>query len=426
MSLRFSWILPSIAGLLASLSSNNVAQSAPQGDAPSKAARVTAFYRASDAFPAKTLVRISRHINKALRRDRRLAVKDSDKLLAEFAGDIPADELSQSKQTDKEGVRLLQEGSFKLAAAKLAEAISQYEEILAFVKKRRLATCMLALGVAQARAGARKKSLATFTRLLIWRPRIRFPVALYGAKIFTLFQRASRRVKHLRRGSVDLKTTPDGAKAYLDGRFAGVTPTTAFGLTSGEHYATYKKSGFVKGAQKIRVSGRKQYGYVKELQRSEKFLLLKQTLRKAEENLGAPKANSAMVDLRAVLFVDQVLFVTAKAIGEDKIEVATYLYDLRSKLRLNQSKMTLPRNDLTRVKELARLTYLNVRLDGDLEAPPDAPPPPPKKRRAFYATWWFWTAVGVVGAGVAGVAIGITYRPTSETCPAGRCIQIQN
>jgi hypothetical protein len=409
----------------ACLSTATVSAAPAGGETPKpKPVRMTAFYIPGPGVDAKTVARVSRRIGKALRRDRRLTVKDSDKLLAEFAGDVPSNELNAAKQSQQEGIKLLAEDQPKLAAAKLAEAIQQYEGILAFVKKRRLANCMMALAVAHARARQRRKATSTFRRLLIWRPRVRFPTALYGAKLIPLFERARRKVKRLRRGSVELKTEPAGAKAYVDGRFAGITPTTAFGLVAGQHYATFKKPGFIKGAQKVLVSGRKQGSYEVKLDRSQKFLLLKQTLRKASSDLGQPRANPSMLDLRSVLFVDQVLFATVKAVGQSQLTIRTYLYDLRSKRLLNKAKLTMARKQIDKLDELARLTYLNVRIDGTLAAPPEAPPPPPKKRRAFYATWWFWTAVG---AAAAAVVLPVVLWPEADKCPGGnRCIGFAN
>ncbi|PID37965.1 MAG: hypothetical protein CSB49_07965 [Proteobacteria bacterium] len=239
-----------------------------------------------------------------------------------------------------------------------------------------------------------------------------------------LFERARRKAKRARRGSVELKTAPLGAKAYVDGRFAGVTPTTVFGLSAGEHYATFKKAGFIKGAKKIEVSGRRQGSFEVTLERSQKILLLQQTLRKAQRDLGQPRANASMLDLRSVLFVDQVLFASVKLVKPHKLAIHTFLYDLRSKLLLNKAKLLIARKEMSRLGELARLTYLNVRLDGTLAAPPEPPPPPPKKRRAFYATWWFWTAVA---AGAAAVALPIIFWPEADKCEPGyRCVRFEN
>ncbi len=122
-----------------------------------------------------------------------------------------------------------------------------------------------------------------------------------------------------------------------------------------------------------------------------------------------------MVDLRSVLYIDQALFATIGYAGPGKLYIQAYLYDLRSKLRLNQAALTVDQRSLAGIKKLARLLYLNVRTDGSLQAPPEAPPPPPKTRTPLYATWWFWTAIG---AGIATAIIVPYYAwPRSEQVP---------
>lgn len=416
-----------IALALLMLSTPVAAQRKTAAAASAKAIKIikaTVFYIPAKGYSAKSVARVSRRFNKALLANPHLEVKDSDKLLAEFAGEVPSSELAAAKQAQQEGSKLLIEGQVRLALAKLREAAEKYEGLVAFAKKRDLAACHLAIAVAEARSGKKRLARASFLRLLTWRPMVRYPVALYGAREAKLFERAKRRMARAKRGSVELKSDPPGAKAYVDGRFAGITPTVAFGLTAGDHYATFKLSGYIKGAAKITVSSRKQLSFSTELKRSEKFLILQQTLRKARESLGSPKANAAMVDLRSVLFVDQVIFTTIGYAGPERMKIEAFLYDLRSKLRLNQSKITINKGELNRLEELARLLYLNVRYDGTIEAPPEAPPPPPKRRRAFYATWWFWTAVA---AGAAAVVVPIAVWPEAKTCPSGNhCLRMQN
>jgi hypothetical protein len=273
----------------------------------------------------------------------------------------------------------------------------------------------MALAVAQAEARRPRQARATFVGLLTWRPLLRYDTATFSPQHLPIFERARQLVKKLKRGSIELTSTPSGAKAYIDGRFMGVTPTVAFGIKVGEHYASFKKEGFIKAAQKVLISPRKQGTFEQPLKRSKKYLLLKQSLSRAKGGLGKATANAAMVDLRSVLYIDQALFATIGYAGPGKLYIQAYLYDLRSKLRLNQAALTVDQRSLAGITKLARMLYLNVRTDGSLEAPPEAPPPPPETRAPLYATWWFWTAIG---AGIATAIIVPYYAwPRSEKVP---------
>ena len=247
----------------------------------------------------------------------------------------------------------------------------------------------------------------------------------YPSKHLPLFIKAQKAMKKRTKGSAELTTSPPGAKAYIDGRFVGVTPTTAFGLRAGTHYATYKMAGYVKAAQKIKISGRVQRRYEKELSRSDKYLLLKQTLTSLKDDLGKVQATSPMADLRSFLFIDQVVFARVMpGDGDEEVTVKAYLYDLRSKVRLNHASRTMAASQVSNIAELSRALYLNARYDGSLAAPEEPEPPPPPKRKPFYATWWFWTAIGVAAAGV---VTAVLVWPESRSCAEDyRCVTLGN
>jgi hypothetical protein len=399
-----------------------LAVAAPARGAPAKT-KVTVFLVPAKGFKTHTLVRVSRAMSKALRKNAKLDMEDSDKLLVQFSGEAPNADIAEAERLYNQGVTQLQAGDTAGALQSLETSYTAYVRVLAYVKKKKVARAALARAVAQAESGMQAEALANLKRLLTWRPHMRFDTKRFNARHIPLFERARTHVKRLKRGSVELSTEPAGAKAYVDGRFMGVTPTVVYGLKVGEHYATFKKPGFVKAAQKIQVSPKAQKQYSQELRRSDKFLLLKQSLAAARQGLGRARANAGMTDLRSFLYIDQVVFVTVGYGGPGSLSLQAYLYDLRSKLRLNTTTVTVDTQTLAGVETLATNLYLNARYDGSLEAPPEAPPPPPKKRTPLYAAWWFWAAVGV---GVAtAIVLPITLWPESDTC-GGPCFYHQN
>lgn len=368
---------------------------------------------------------ISNELLKALRGNKRLLVKDSDKLLVEFAGEVPAEEIEIAKELQSQAKELNAKGEAKAAIVPLKQSIAKMENLMAFLKKRKLAAAYMALAVTEANAGMTKDAQQTFASLLKWRPTLRYDSKVYPAKYLPLFEAARKKLSKMKRGSVELVTEPPGAKAYVDGKFVGVTPTTAYGLLAGAHYATYKMAGYVKAAAKIEVSDREQSSQSQTLKRSQKHLLLQQSLAAARTSLQDKEANSGILDLRSILFIDQALFATLTQEPGDTIKVEAYLFDLRSKLRLSQASATVSKGNLRPLQDLARTLYLNVRYDGAVDTPPDPPPPPKIKKTPIYAKWWFWTAIGV---GVAGaVALPVLFWPEDTTCANGRvCVQLHN
>ncbi len=380
-------------------------------------ARITLFLVPAKGYKNQLVAKVQKKLISALRTNPHLVVEDSDKLLVQFSGEVPRDEISRANHLLSQGMEQLQSGVFNEAVSSLQEAVGVYETILPFIKKQTLSNAFFTLGYALAEARNRRKAFEIFVQLLIWRFSYKYNLTKYNARHLPLFERARAVVKKLRRGSIEIITDPPGARAYIDGRFMGVTPTVVFGLKVGAHYATFKKMGFVKAGQKVTVSPVAQQQVTVQLKRSEKFLLLKQSLENAKLGLGREEANSAMVDLRSFLFIDQVIFTTMGYEGPDRMKIQAYLYDLRSKLRLNQVTMTVNTRSLGGLEQLMRLLYQDVRLDGTATPPPEPPPPPPPKRKPFYTSWWFWTSVG---AGLA-TAIIVPYLAWPETreAPSG-------
>lgn len=384
---------------------------------PSKS-KVTVFLVPAKGFRSQTLASVSRAMSSALRKNPNLDMEDSDKLLVQFSGEVPMTQIADAERMLREGIGQIR-GDPAGAVQTLESAFTNFEQVLAFVKKRKAAQSLMALAVAQAQAGMLRKAMANFVRLLTWRPHLSYDTAFFPAAHIPLFEKARAAVKRKPRGSIELSSSPPGAKAYVDGRFMGVTPTVVFGLRIGEHYATFKKPGFVKAALKIIADPKVQRKYSQELRRSEKFLLLKQSLATARQGLGRAKTNSGMKDLRSFLYIEQVVFLAVGYGGPSQLQLQAYLYDLRSNLRLNQASATVNTQNLSGIDRLVHNLYVNVRYDGSIEAPLEAPPPRPKKRTPFYASWWFWTAIG---AGVAtAIVLPIAFWPESHTCD-GPCV----
>ena len=63
-------------------------------------------------------------------------------------------------------------------------------------------------------------------------------------------------VEKARRGSLEIRSEPAAAQAYVDGKYVGVTPTFAEGLVVGEHWVTLKKEGFKKAVMAAQVSAK--------------------------------------------------------------------------------------------------------------------------------------------------------------------------
>jgi tetratricopeptide (TPR) repeat protein len=364
---------------------------------------------------------LSRGIERALKKNPKLAVKDKDSLLAEFAGEVPTDAVTAARGLRQSGEDLLGQQRPKEAIEKLAAAESAFEKVLAFAKKNELADVQFLLGVAYANAGDKKKALAAFTRLQVWRPKYVVDTDKY-ADALPLWEQAHKELDKLGRGSLEVTTDPDGVLVFVDGKYLGVAPLEADALPIGDHYVTLKLEGYQRKVVKAKVDPQYQELVTETLPKSEKYLLVEQSLGRARAALGNDVADVSMLDLRTFLFIDQAVFVRI-ALDEKKKDLVldAYLYDLRSKKRLGEVTGGKIKDGeaatSTVLDDIAQSLYHGVRYDGKADV---VVVHHHKKAAAkpFYDRWWFWTAVSV-GAIAAGAAIYGESVSGGPTCPSG-------
>lgn len=381
--------------------------------------RVTTFLMSHAGVDDQSTIPVMHALDDGLKRNPRLEMKDLDTRLADFAQEIPQEQIDEGRLLLQEGQKALTALELPVAIKKLAQAVDLLSKVLPHIKKQELADSMMALGAAQLEQGDKRSAKATFARLLVWRNDYKVDLQRYPPQILTVFEDVRKEVEKAKRGSLEIRSEPVAAQAYVDGRFVGVTPTFAEGLTVGEHWVTLKKEGYKKAVMPAQVSAKAQQLVSIGLERSTKYLLVEQALQAVERSLGELTLDPSADNLKEVLYIDHAIFVRTSMAAPGSLKVDTFLYDLRTRRRLTRVTKTVPapraEKELT---TLASSLYLNVSYDAELQETKDAPPPKPVLRRSFYKTWWFWTAAGVATAGiVVGAVLGARAAPKS--CPSG-------
>ena len=427
---RLSWLTLVLTLLVAT----PLARAAGDGDGdgeeeeqPSAGRAATAvFVLTEDGVQSGVAAQVERALEGALKANAKLAVKDKDKLLAAFAGEVPEDAVAAARSQVEAGLRLLDLGRPADAVPKLEAGIAALEKVLGFVKKQELADAQLALGVARARAGATDAAVREFARLLTWRPAQSFDVKRYGAEHLPLYQQTAESIPNAMRGSLEIKSKPAGAQAFVNGRFVGVTPVTAEGLVAGHHYVTLKLAGYRPSVVKAHVDQRFQETTDVTLSQSEKYLLVAQSLAKAKAGLGSPDAVPGMLDLRAFLFIDMVVFARVKpAAAAKQYQVDAFVYDLRSKKRLGAvtSEAFAPAAAKKPMTSLSTALFTGVRYDGQVDAP-KVVGKKTKKKGSILGKWWLWAGVGAVVAGGVVIAVVATGDEGASCISGSDCIEI--
>jgi tetratricopeptide (TPR) repeat protein len=378
--------------------------------------RVTTFLLKHPGIDDQSLPAVMRALDDGLKRNPRLEMKDLDTRLADFAQEVPQEQIDEGRLLLQEGQKALTALELPAAIKKLTQAVDVLSKVLPYIKKAELADAMMALGAAQFENGDKKEAVRTFARLIVWRSDYKVDLNHYPPAILTVVEDVRKDVEKQKRGSLEIRSEPAAAQAYVDGRYIGVTPTFADGLIVGEHWVTLKKEGFKKAVMAAQVSSKVQQLVSIVMERSTKYLLVEQALAGVEKSLGEASLDPSADNLKEVLFVDHAVFVRAAAAGAGQIRVDSFLYDLRTRRRLTRVTKTVPAARAEKeLQTLASSLYLNVSYEAELVESKDAPPPKPYVRPPFYKTWWFWTAAGVA---VTGVVLGATLAPRPKDCGA--------
>jgi hypothetical protein len=385
--------------------------------------RVTTFLLKHPGLDDQALVPVMRALDDGLKRNPRLETKDLDTRLADFAQEVPQEQIDEGRLLLQEGQKALTALELPVAIKKLSQAVEVLSKVLPYIKKAELADAMMALGAAHFENGDKREAKRTFERLLVWRSDYKVDLNRYPPALLTIVEEVRKEVEKAKRGSIEIRSEPAGAQAYVDGRYIGLTPTFADGLIVGEHWVTLKKEGFKKAVMAAQASPKQQQLVSITMERSTKYLLVEQALAGVEKTLGQPTLDASADNLKEVLFIDHAVFVRAAPGAAGFIKVDSFLYDLRTRRRLTHVSKAVPAARAEKeLQTLASALYLNVSYEAELVESKDAPPPKPYVRRPFYKTWWFWTAAGVA---VTGVVLGATLAPRPKDCgSANFCVGV--
>ncbi len=427
---RFGWglvlgvILSAILGGLPGLARAADAAAPAAGSAATKARRlrVTIATLPSPGISEDVQVAIQRELGEALRKNSHLDMKDLDVRLAEFAQEMPFDQVELARTTLQKGRDALFKMEIDSAILQLADAVDQLIAVLPYIKKQELADAMMAVAIAQFQKGKTQAMQQALRRLFVWRPTYTADPTQVPPQMTDAVEAARHEVSQLARADLQVSSEPSGAQVFVDGDFIGVAPISVPGLAVGEHYVTLRKLGYKRGLRVAQVKANSGATVIGKLMRSEKYLLVEQAVVKVAPQMGKSPIDSVVDNLRETLFLDQTLFVQLrKRTGED-VELSAHLYDLRSRQLISKQVATVrvqasvPQAGV--LASVAEELYRGIDYEAGLRAPVDAPPPPPPvEARPLYKRWWFWAAIGVIAAGTA-TAVVIAATQRSASCPS--------
>lgn len=397
-----------------------VAAAPARADEPPKdpLVRVTVLLLKHPGVDEAQLAPLMREFDKALKKNARLDQKELEVRLEEFAQEKPVTEIEGARAAYAEGIKALGGLDLPTAVKRLTTSVDELSKVLPFIKKQELADAMCALAVAYFQQGDKKEAKNTFVRLLVWRADHVYDTEKFPPSVLATFDEAKKALEKMKRGSIEIKSEPEGAQAYVDGKYIGVTPAVAEGLLVGEHWVTFKKEGFRKSVLSGSVSPKFQQTITAMLDRSGKYLLVEQAITAIEKQIGNQKIDDTADNFKETLLLDHGVFLrVVKAAQANTLNVDAFLYDLRTRELLKKASRPVtadsPKNE---VAELVNELYNKISYEAELTQPKDAEPPKQIKRKPIYKRWWFWTIIGVAAGGA--IAAGVL-APKPKNCGDG-------
>jgi hypothetical protein len=390
--------------------------------APQVEARVAVIVLGQDGepLPAATRATLQVTMERALESDERLEIVDQDTELAKHAGEVPLEAISEARGLARAGEELLRRGQAEPARIKLEQASRHLAEVLAWTSKEELARAQFLLGAALAVDGEKKAALAELTALRAWRPGFVADPEIWPEKVLPLWEKAGEKAKKLEGGSIEITSNPEGAMAYVDGRFVGFTPTLVEGLAASTHYVTVRMYGRVRSVSAVHVSDRRPTTLQVSLDPTPGVDQLREAIEVIAPSVGkaqAPaEAQAAFGDLSELVMVDHAVVLVAP---EGPGPYRGHVYAVEGGTLLARAEVELGERDPEDAfAELAKALYAQISFEP--AAPPPAPRPRRKKKKPFYTRWWFWGTVGAVVATSVAVPLLLSGDGTPEIgCPPG-------
>jgi PEGA domain len=363
----------------------------------------------------KVLKRTLSAIRRALKKDKRLRYRPIQSILEKPKGSLKrlmkADDLVAAGKKD---LTSLEVGS---AIKKFKKAVRLMQvSFVALVRIRQktkpLARALRNLAIAYFLDGKAEKAKATLQQLLVLSPKIRYSAKLFPRQMAQLVDDERLMFDEFGTANVVVKTTPPGARIYLNARRVGRSPLTIKNVRRGFNYITARAPGYrttttgedVDPPKLVRTN-------IKLMQFKRDPLPL---MAGALLEMGKKTPGPGILGMAKRLKANIIVLARARA-EHDQAVVTLYVYDVRLK-KLMKGPVTLkPSTDFPKEKVNPGIRRLidGIPLDG-VKAKPKKKPDKKlwKKMNLSWAKFRkskaFWPVIGgVAGAIVAGVVVGL-------------------
>ncbi len=263
--------------------------------------------------------------------------------------------------------------------------------------------------------GQKKRGEKIYRKLLVLNPRATLDAMVFPPSLTATFNRIAGEVQRSGSGSLRVEAATPGAEVWVDGVFRGISPVLVERLVEGQHIVRLVRRGYhswgrrntvLEGSQEVIRRG------LKPLPGLERLEELSRQIAASARALHYPEAAG---ELSGWLGVDRLVFALVGTSAGDVL-VKAYYYDRQSRTCLKAQKKVFDTKDPS-FDDVVNLfcTALYMDVSGQVLAgtgkPAGAATEIPASRGedddrgSVFSSWWLWTAIGVVVASGAGLAL---------------------
>jgi hypothetical protein len=311
------------------------------------------------------------------------------------------------------------------------------------------------LGVASFMTGKTTRGKELIKRSLLLYSRQQATEYAYSVDVRNLFEHARREIGELQAGTVEVRSTPDGAEVYLDGEFKGYTPIPMPNVPAGSHLVEVVRDGYLRWSTAAVVAPGGRIPTEAVLTEAPQKAAFDAAYAEVSRRIGTARRSNAArrrflaaaEELKQVSGARELLAVAA-SVGEGGFVLKGIFLDLAGEAHPINVTLTQDAEFLNRIRGLlsdslqaafepeGRAASLgsppaetvdtvmreSAAIGGELAIDPDSPlfrVEGEAPEESITDKWWFWTAIGGGAALVAGTVIAVVLATGEDDSAAG-------
>lgn len=382
------------------------------GRAWSQTPSATLVVVAGDPQAEAQAARVFRAAHQNMRQARSFTFKDADLVLGQpgdSSGPSRAKELYRKGREAYDNLEL--EETVKLVRQAARDLDARLDEVL---DRELLTNIYIYWGSALVLSGKKKQGEKIYRKLLVMNPEAELDSMIFPPSLTATFNRIAKEVQRSGTGGLRIESVTLGAEVWVDGTFRGISPVTLERLVEGEHIIRLVRRGHWSWGRKKSVHVNSQEVIRQGLKPLSGFERLNGLGVQLADTAGSETYPQAAGELMDWLGVERAFFILVEA-GAKGLVVGAYYYDRLSRSRLKAQKKVFDPGDPS-FDDMINLfcTTLYMDVSGQVIAGTGQSDGEGTEITGYreeddgdsvISSWWLWTAIGVVAAGGAGLAL---------------------